>query len=89
MSLPGILAGTLMVFIMSLGFYITPAILGSPKQELLPNALYTQISELLEWGHGAALAVALLLTAGAVLGLAMAVSKKVGSRISDAGRLEL
>ncbi|MBC7630801.1 ABC transporter permease [Aeromicrobium sp.] len=89
LSLPGILAGTLTVFIMSLGFYVTPAVLGSPKQELLPNALYTQISELLQWGHGAALAVALLLTAGAVLGLAMAVSKKFGSRISDAGRLEL
>jgi len=89
LSLPGILAGTLMVFILSLGFYITPAILGSPKQELLPNALYTQISELLQWGHGAALAIALLLTAGVVLALSMAVSKKFGARISDASRLEL
>jgi putative spermidine/putrescine transport system permease protein len=89
LSLPGILAGTLMVFILSLGFYITPAILGSPKQELLPNALFTQISELLQWGHAASLAIALLLTAGLVLALSMALSKKFGARISDASRLEL
>jgi putative spermidine/putrescine transport system permease protein len=60
LSLPGMLAGCLMVFILSLGFYVTPAILGSPREQLLPNALYTQVLELLNWGQGGALAVALL-----------------------------
>jgi putative spermidine/putrescine transport system permease protein len=67
LSLPGVLAGSLMVFILSLGFYITPAILGSPRQQLLPNALASQVSDLLNWGHGGALAVALLVCAGAML----------------------
>ncbi|MEU1667699.1 ABC transporter permease [Streptomyces sparsogenes] len=90
LSLPGVFAGSLMVFILSLGFYITPAILGSPRQELLPNALYTQISELLNWGRGGALAVALLLTAGVLLAVTTWVSKRVtGKAAGVTGGLEL
>ncbi|MES4902478.1 MULTISPECIES: ABC transporter permease [unclassified Streptomyces] len=90
LSLPGVFAGSLMVFILSLGFYITPAVLGSPRQELLPNALYTQISELLNWGRGGALAVALLLTAGVLLAVTAWVSKRVtGKSAQVTGGLEL
>ncbi|MER6139460.1 ABC transporter permease [Streptomyces sparsogenes] len=90
LSLPGVFAGSLMVFILSLGFYVTPAVLGSPRQELLPNALYTQISELLNWGRGGALAVALLLTAGVLLAVTTWVSKRVtGKAAGVTGGLEL
>lgn len=77
LSLPGVFAGCLMVFILSLGFYVTPAMLGSPRQQLLPNALASEVSDLLNWGHGGALAVALLVCAGAMLVLAAWVSKRV------------
>lgn len=77
LSLPGVFAGALMVFILSLGFYITPALLGSPRQELLPNALASQISGLLNWGHAGALAVALLVCAGGMLLLTAWVAKRV------------
>ncbi len=77
LSLPGVFAGSLMVFVLSLGFYITPAVLGSPRQELLPNALASQINDLLAWGRGGALAVALLVCAGAMLAVAAWVSKRV------------
>ncbi|MQA95882.1 MAG: ABC transporter permease subunit [Streptosporangiales bacterium] len=77
LSLPGVFTGSLMVFVLSLGFYVTPAMLGSPRQELLPNALASEINDLLNWGHGGALAVALLVCVGAMFLLATWVSKRV------------
>jgi putative spermidine/putrescine transport system permease protein len=87
LSTPGVLAGSLMVFILSLGFYVTPAILGSPRQELLPNALASEISDLLNWGHGGALAVALLVCAVAMLTLTAWVSRRVTGSGTTALRL--
>ena len=87
LSLPGVLAGSMMVFILSLGFYVTPAVLGSPRQELLPNALASEVSDLLNWGHGGALAMALLVCAGAMLALAAWVSRRVTGAGGTAVRL--
>ena len=36
---PGMMAGSLMVFVLSLGFYLTPAILGSPQNSLLSQLI--------------------------------------------------
>lgn len=85
MSLPGVLSGALIVFILSLGFYVTPALLGSPREQILPNALFSQIQEQLNWGHGGALAVALLFTVGLVFVLVFLVSKALGLRITNIG----
>ena len=60
LSLPGIAAGGLMVFIISLGFYVTPALLGGPKDILLAQVIEFQISETLNWGFAAALSLILL-----------------------------
>lgn len=60
LSLPGIAAGGLMVFIISLGFYVTPALLGGPKDILLAQVIEFQISETLNWGFAAALSLVLL-----------------------------
>jgi len=87
LSTPGVLAGSLMVFILSLGFYVTPAILGSPRQELLPNALASEVSDLLHWGHGGALAAALLVCAVAMLVLTAWVSRRVTGSGTTALRL--
>ncbi|NGP05705.1 ABC transporter permease [Rhodococcus sp. 14C212] len=69
LSIPGVLAGSLLVFVISLGFYVTPDLLGSPNQVLLSQFLYTQISTLLSWGRGGAIA-AVMIVATAVLLLA-------------------
>lgn len=61
LSLPGIAAGGLMVFIISLGFYVTPALLGGPQDILLAQVIEFQISETLNWGFAAALSLVLLL----------------------------
>jgi putative spermidine/putrescine transport system permease protein len=60
LALPGIASGALLVFLIALGFYITPALLGGPKQIMISNLIEVQVIELLNWGFGAALAFVLL-----------------------------
>lgn len=60
LSLPGIAAGVLIVFIMALGFFITPAILGGGKVLMLAMAIEQQISQFINWEVAAALAAILL-----------------------------
>jgi putative spermidine/putrescine transport system permease protein len=60
LSLPGLAAGSLIVFIYALGFYITPAFLGSPSDAVLSQLIVMQVSQLLDFGFGAAMAGVLL-----------------------------
>lgn len=69
LSIPGIAAGALMVFIQALGFYVTPALLGSPSDSMLAQAIYAQVSSLLQWGRGGALGVILLVSTFVMLGI--------------------
>lgn len=61
LSLPGVFAGILLVFVISLGYYITPALLGSPDQAMLSQVIVQQVQELFDWGMGSAMALILLL----------------------------
>ncbi|MGV6872233.1 ABC transporter permease [Pseudochelatococcus sp. B33] len=60
LSLPGVGAGCFLVFIASLGFFITPALLGSPQETMLSNLIDNQIRTTLNWPFGSALATILL-----------------------------
>ena len=60
MSLPGVGAGCLLVFIFSVGFYVTPALLGGLRDTMLAMLIATQIQELLKWGFAGALSLILL-----------------------------
>lgn len=59
LSLPGVFAGGVLVFILSLGFYITPVILGSPKNSLISQLIVQRVSERLDWGSGGAMSLIL------------------------------
>ncbi len=61
LSLPGIGAGVLIVFILALGFFVTPALLGGGKVMLLAMAIERQVNNFLNWEFAAALAVVLLI----------------------------
>jgi putative spermidine/putrescine transport system permease protein len=69
MSYPGIAAGSLIVFIYALGFYITPALLGGPSNAMLSQIIVTQMSQLLNFGLGSAMAGVLLVLTLAVVAL--------------------
>ena len=66
-TLPGVLSAALLVFVLALGFYITPALLGGGRVLMISEYITYQIQELLNWGVGTSLSVALLLATAAVI----------------------
>jgi putative spermidine/putrescine transport system permease protein len=62
LSLPGVHAGCLLVFLSAVGYYITPALLGGPRQITIAMLIDLVVNDLLNWGFGAALAILLLTT---------------------------
>lgn len=60
MSLPGLFAGVVLVFILSLGFYITPALLGGGRVQMLAQRIESTITIFSNWGAASALGVVLL-----------------------------
>ena len=62
LSLPGVGAGVMFTFILSLGFFITPALLGGPKTLMISTLIEQQINRLLNWDFAGAISVVLLLT---------------------------
>ncbi|MEM6306864.1 MAG: ABC transporter permease [Pseudomonadota bacterium] len=74
-SVPGIGAGSILVFILAIGYYITPEIVGGTKGVFISNRIAYHISSSLNWGLAAALGTILL---GAVLILYWAYDKIVG-----------
>jgi putative spermidine/putrescine transport system permease protein len=61
LSLPGVTAAALLVFILSLGFFITPALLGGGADRMVSNLIEIQVAEVANWEFGAALAFLLLI----------------------------
>jgi putative spermidine/putrescine transport system permease protein len=66
LSLPGVAAAGLLVFITALGFFITPALLGSPRQTMITQVVIQQVEEMLNYPFAGAIAMLLLATALAV-----------------------
>jgi putative spermidine/putrescine transport system permease protein/spermidine/putrescine transport system permease protein len=86
LSLPGLYAGMLIVFILCLGFYVTPAILGGGKIILVSMRIASNIELFVNWGAASALGVVLfvltllvLLAASRLLRLDGAIGRGHGS----------
>jgi ABC-type spermidine/putrescine transport system permease subunit I len=75
LSLPGLFAGTLMVFILCLGSYVTPAMLGGGKVIMVANSIANDIQMFFNWGVASALGVVLLLLTGVILYAASRLSR--------------
>jgi len=69
LSAPGIVNGCTLVFIMCLGFYVTPVLLGSPREQMIAGLIGTQIEEFLEFGEASATSVILLLVTLAIFAI--------------------
>src|SRR5262249_39763123 len=69
LSLPGVVNGCVLVFTMCLGFYITPILLGTPKDMMISQLISQQIEDLLAWGFASAIAVVLLACTLVLLGV--------------------
>ena len=60
LSVPGIAGGALLVFILSLGFFITPALMGGPSDVMIAMLIEREVEITLNWSFASALAVILL-----------------------------
>ncbi len=69
LSLPGVMASAILAFTLALGFYITPALLGSPRDMMIAQMIAGQFNEQLNFGLGAALAVVLMVLTAIAFGL--------------------
>ncbi len=74
-TLPGVGAGSILVFILSIGFYITPALVGGRTGTFISNYIASHVSETLNWGLAAALGGILL---SVVLALFLLYNRLVG-----------
>jgi putative spermidine/putrescine transport system permease protein len=59
LSLPGLMAGSILVFVMGLGYYITPALLGGPGDMMIAQLIEMQVADFGNWGQAGALALIL------------------------------
>lgn len=70
LSAGGALSAGVLTFVLALGFFITPALVGGPKDHMIANVIATQISETLDWGLASALGMTLLAAGLAIVGIA-------------------
>ena len=70
LTLPGLFAGSLMVFILCLGFFVTPAVLGGGKVIMVSMQIVSNIELFVNWGAASALGVVLLVSTMVILWVA-------------------
>src|SRR5439155_907283 len=87
LSLPGVRSGCVLVFLVALGFYITPAMLGGLRDSMIAMLIESQITQLVNWGFAATAAVVLLAVtlggfslAGRVSGMTLLVASEVAGQ---------
>lgn len=83
LSLPGVIAGSLLVFILSLGFYVTPALLGGGRVMMVSMKIQQNAGIYFDWGAASSLGVVLLVITLAifwVLGRFMRIERMFGGR---------
>jgi putative spermidine/putrescine transport system permease protein len=60
LSMPGLLAGSLLVFMVAIGYYITPALVGGPNDQMISSVIAFYALQTANWGMAGALGILLL-----------------------------
>jgi len=82
LSLPGVYAGTLLVFALAISSYVVPALMGGWKVITLPIHIFQQIAEVGRWQFGAAIATILFVTSMlAMAAYILALRRNAGGRV--------
>lgn len=84
LSAGGAVSAGVLTFVLALGFFITPALVGGPRDAMIANVIAQQISETLDWGLGSALGMALL-AAGLLIVAIASVALRRYTYISNEG----
>jgi spermidine/putrescine transport system permease protein len=79
-SMPGVLAAALVVFVPTVGDYVTPAMVGGPASTMIGTLIQAEFGKANDWPFGAALSVAVMLVILAVVLVVRFADRKIGSR---------
>jgi len=79
-TLPGLLAGMVLVFVLCLGFYVTPAVLGGGRVMMWSMQIERSIAVYADWGAASALGVVLLAVTLAFFGMLAVLTRVLGRR---------
>jgi putative spermidine/putrescine transport system permease protein len=76
LSAPGILAGSILVFVLTISALVTPRMLGGPTYKVMATLIYDEYMQLLDWPSGSALSFALTFMAIAVIWLSSRLTRR-------------
>lgn len=83
LALPGLLAGTMLCFTLSMNAYATPVLIGGPQFHAMAPEVYSQVQRAMNWPFGAALAFVLMATTLALTVAATALAQRSYRRWAD------
>lgn len=86
LSAPGVVAGMSLVFVLALGFYVTPALLGSTRSAMIAQVINIRAKELLDFGGAGAMGIFLLAVTLVVLGLSRRMAGHDVAAVATGGR---
>ena len=66
LSLPGVIAATVLIFVPTVGDYVTPALVGGPDGLMLANIIQAHFGKINDWPGGAALAILMMIIVGII-----------------------
>ncbi len=79
LSMPGLIAAALLIFVPTVGDYVTPTLVGGPSGIMVGNLIQSQFGKANDWPAGSALSIVVILTVGLLLAL-IAGSAKLARR---------
>ena len=82
LSLPGVIAAMLLIFIPTVGDYITPALLGGPDGMMIGNLIQSQFGNVNNWPMGAALAMSMMVSVAVIAVVFMLLTRKAKEQIA-------
>lgn len=82
LSLPGVIAASLLIFIPTVGDYITPTLVGGPDGIMIANMIQVQFGRVNDWPMGATLAIFMMIIVGLISVTYIWLSRKVMERIA-------
>ncbi|WP_460873872.1 ABC transporter permease [Paralcaligenes ginsengisoli] len=77
-SLPGVLAALLMCLVISMGFFVTPALLGGRKDMMMANVIDMYTREILDWQSASLISLFLLVFCACLSGLILKIQSRTG-----------
>jgi putative spermidine/putrescine transport system permease protein len=80
LSIPGILSGSILVFVLTISALVTPRLLGGPTYKVMSTLIYDQFLALLNWPAGSAMAVLLTAMVIGLIGLSSSLARRFGAR---------